>query len=137
MSVEFELDGLEELRQELLKLPYELTQEAAERIAFRTAVANTQIGGRYAQRSGRLRRGLRVKVEIDGASVVGTVTNTSKLAYIYENGTQARHTDTGALRGAMPPGHAFIPIMAQQRRLLYAELKEIVARAGLEVSGDA
>ena len=109
MSVEFELDGLEELRQELLKLPYELAQEAADRITFRTAVANTQIASRYARRKGKLRGGLRVKVEVDGASVVGTVTNTSKIAYIYENGTQARHNDLGNYQGRDAPGPRLHP----------------------------
>jgi hypothetical protein len=56
---------------------------------------------------------------------------------MFENGTQARHTALGASRGAMPPGHVFIPVAAAERRAMYKDLAQVVADEGLEVSGDA
>lgn len=141
MSVQFTIDGLEELRQALLKLPAVLADKAAGRVAFRTALAAQKIRDSYPVRTGNLRNGVKTSVDTSGVSVVGVVKNTAKIAWMYENGTQARHTDTGANRGQMfsagPPGHVFIPIVAQERRAMYGDLAEIVAGEGLEVSGDA
>lgn len=65
------------------------------------------------------------------------VTNVSKHALPFENGTQVRHTALGANRGAMPPGHVFIPVMERQRRRMYEQLGDLLRRQGLTVTGDA
>lgn len=137
MSVSFTIEGLEELRQALLKLPAVLADKAVLKVNFRTALAATLIRNNYPARTGDLREHVKATTFRDGVSVVGTVKNTAKHAYIFETGTQARHTDIGANRGSMPAGHVFIPIVAQERREMYGDLAEIIAGEGLEVSGDA
>jgi len=37
----------------------------------------------------------------------------------------------------MPPGRVFIPTMIKIRRRMYDDLKAMLARAGLKVTGDA
>lgn len=137
MSVTFTIEGLDELRQELLKLPAVLADKSAKRITVRTLLAAQRIRNNYPSRTGDLRNHVTAKVDQSGVSVVGTVKNTAKHAYIFETGTQARHTDIGANRGSMPAGHVFIPIVAEERREMYSDLAEIIAGEGLEVSGDA
>ena len=65
------------------------------------------------------------------------VKNRAKHAYIFENGTQARHTGLGYNRGAMPPGHVFIPEIVRRRRGMYEKLAEMLRQHGLQVPGDA
>lgn len=137
MSVRFTIEGLAELQRDLLKLPGDLAEKSAAKVTFHAAVAASRIRDGYPRRTGNLASKVKVSTKQDGVSVVASVTNTSPHAWIFENGTQVRHTDTGANRGAMPPGHVFIPIVAQERRAMYEDLVEIVKAAGLEVSGDA
>jgi hypothetical protein len=150
MPVEFTIQGLEDLRLALQKLPTELASEAAIQIGISTTRAKARIAAAYplvyrstqarsssASPPGELQRKLASKVTRDGVSVVGEVKNTAKIGYIFENGSAIRYTDKGAKRGVMPAGHVFIPIVAQERRAMYEALKAIIAKAGLEVSGDA
>lgn len=60
----------------------------------------------------------------------GVVKNIAKHAHLFENGTQARHNKIGANRGAMPPGHVFVPAAIRARRRLLEELKAMVLRNG-------
>lgn len=138
MPVDFDLSELEALRLDLLKLPEDLADKAQGRIVQAVRLSSSRIQISYPRgQSGDLAGKVKISVERNGPSVVGIVKNTSKIGYIFENGSANRYTDKGAFRGAMPPGHVFIPIVAQERRKMYADLKEIVAEAGLEVSGDA
>lgn len=130
--------GLTELQTALLRLPEHLAEEAAEIVddAAERAMASAFQG--YARRTGNLRRGLKKEQKFIGrygAAVV--VKNTAKHAWIYENGTQARHTRIGANRGVMPPGHAFIPAAERSRARMYRELSDMLVREGFLVSGHA
>lgn len=131
--------GLEELRQALQDLPEHLAREAFGIVEESTASAEAEAAQAYAahRRSGKLGSKLKRKVTKDGASVVGTVRNSSPIAHIFENGSQARHTDIGANRGSMPPAHVFIPAMIRWRKRMYERLKDMMVREGLLVSGDA
>ena len=77
-----------------------------------------------------------------GVAASAVVTNTSRLAYIFENGTEARHyvTVNGQqhLTGKMPGFHVFIPVVMQERRNMYADIADRYCVAnGLTVTGDA
>ncbi len=130
--------GLEELKAQLRNLPADLTAEASGIVTDRAERAKQDIETSYPERTGNLRKGLRLgsgsNVGRFGASTV--LKNTAKHAWIFENGTQARHTDIGANRGAMPAGHIFIPIVIRQRRAMYADLKALIERHGFVVTGD-
>jgi hypothetical protein len=39
--------------------------------------------------------------------------------------------------GRMPPGNIFIPAVVRRRREMYEQLKAMLTRHGLEVSGNA
>lgn len=130
-------NGLAELRAELRQLPAELAGEAGEIVSGAAEGAKNDIVEAYPERTGNLRS--RVTVSRTAGSglygVAAIVKNTAKHAWIFENGTQARHTDIGANRGAMPAGHVFIPAVIRRRRQMYERLKGLLTKHGLVVSG--
>jgi hypothetical protein len=63
------------------------------------------------------------------------IVSKSPLAFIYENGTQVRHTELGYNRGRMPPAHVFVPAMIRHRKRMYELLREMLKRKGLKVTG--
>lgn len=105
-----------------------------------TVTANAtvrEIKAGYKVRSGKLRDHVTQETVAAGQYGVGIrITNTSKLASLYEDGTQARHTAIGANRGAMPPAHVFRPPMIRNRRRMYDDLKAMLVNHGLTVTGD-
>lgn len=129
--------GLEDLRAALRNLPAELAAEAEHVVEGAANGAAAAIKGAYPRRSGDLDDHVSVDLQRTPFGVVGIVRNTSKLARIFEYGTQARHNALGANRGAMPPGRVFIPNISAARRRMVDDLIAIVQRAGLEVTGDA
>jgi hypothetical protein len=132
------IEGLTDLIEQLRNLPPELAGEAAPIVTGSADAAQAEVVAGYPSRTGELRS--KVVVKAIAAGPLGTavvVRNTSKLAYIFENGTQARHNALGANRGSMPAGHVFIPAMARHRRAMWEKLKGVVTRAGLVVTGDA
>ena len=137
-SNKFVFSGLDELKQALRTLPADLTGEASHIVQNAAGAAEADIKAGYPVRTGDLRDHVLSAPLPTGAFARGMVVkNTSKLAYIFENGTQARHTSLGANRGSMPPGHVFLPAVIKRRRIMYSELKDLVTRHGLMVTGDA
>lgn len=138
MSVELHWSGLEELRAELRRLPAELTGEASHIVEGAANAAAADIKAAYPVRTGNLRDGLTVTHFDQGRFSAGAIVkNKAKHAYIFEIGTQTRHTAIGANRGSMPPGRVFIPRVIRARRRMYELLKALLVRKGLLVSGDA
>lgn len=131
-------DGLAELREALRNLPADMTGEATHLVEGAANGAAAEIKAGYPRRTGHLIAGVTVSSFEHGRFSAGMIVkNTAKHAWLFENGTQARHTDLGANRGSMPPGHVFIPVVIRKRRQMYEQLKDLVARQGLVVSGDA
>jgi hypothetical protein len=127
--------GLEELRAALRNLPAELTAEATRIVEGAANGAAADIKRNYPVRTGHLRDHLTVTHYDQGKFSTGAIVkNTSPHAWMFENGTQARHTAIGANRGAMPPGHVFIPRITRARRLMWTQLKELLTRKGLLVT---
>lgn len=140
MSVSLRWDGLEELRAALRQLPEELAGEARHIVEAKAnqAAADAKQGYSAHTRSGHLQAGLTVTHYENGKLSAGAIVkNAAKHAFIFEYGTQARHTAIGANRGSMPPGHVFVPPMQRRRREMYEQLKDLLVRKGLLVSGDA
>lgn len=137
-SVTLELEGLNELREALGRLPYVLAEKSRDRVTSAAQAAATRIRDGYPKRTGNLRNGVKVTIQYSGGTgVLAIVKNSAPHAWMFENGTQVRHTKIGADRGSMPAGHVFVPNAQQERRAMYQDLKAIVASEGLEVSGDA
>ena len=98
--------------------------------------AASDIRAAYPVRTGNLRDHVVVSQGVGGQyGTAVIVKNTAKHAWLFENGSQARHTDIGANRGSMPPGHVFVPAVRRARRGMYIDLGEMLEREGLHVSG--
>jgi hypothetical protein len=131
MANEVRWDGLEEYRELLRALPEALAQETAHLVEAAANGAALDIRRAYPVRTGKLRD--RVTVTRLNKGKYGTgliVKNTAPHAWLFENGTQARHTALGANRGSMPPGHVFIPLAIKARRRLYGQVKDLLVRKG-------
>lgn len=138
MSARVTLNGFDELRAALRALPAELTAEADHIVEGAANGAAADIMSGYGDHvvTGHLRD--RVVVDHGASSAFtskSTVKSTSPHAFMFENGTQARHTASGANRGAMPPFHVFIPAAIRARRRMTDQLIALVRSAGLLVSG--
>jgi hypothetical protein len=143
MSVTMHWDGLEAFKAELSQMPKAVVEEADPIVKGAADGASADIKKGYPFRSGNLRNHVFVSRLDKGKDFAGyIVKNTAPLAFIFENGTQARHYFTkqrGVLHatGRMPPGHVFVPAVIKRRRAMYARLKELLVKHGLVVSGDA
>jgi len=146
MTATFTWDGLEELKTAMRNLPPRLAGEADGIVTRAAEMAATEIRGRYPEKTGNLRRGVRVTRKLAGSRAAAILQNTAPHALIYEAGTVARHyTGTDKLgrryqmgsRGSMPPGHVFWPVYYARRRAMYGELKALLMREGLVVTGEA
>jgi hypothetical protein len=136
MSNRLTWSGLAELRDELRRLPAELAGEASAIVIGAAEGAKADM--HYPRRTGNLADHLYVTKAPAGIYGAGAVVkNTAKHAWLFENGTQARHTAIGANRGSMPPGHVFLPAVIRRRRAMYDQLKALLVRHGLVVSGEA
>jgi hypothetical protein len=147
MSNRLTFTGLDQLMQDLQRLPVALRDEAAGIIHETATGALEEIRAGYPEgRRGGLKRGLKSTFSTSDFGTAGVVKNSSPHAFIFEQGTQARYIQTlplgraknfGYRRGAMPPGRVFIPIAIRRRRAMYAALTEVVRRAGFQVTGRA
>lgn len=134
--------GLAELKQQLERLPEELTVEATHIVEGAANAA--AFGARSGYAAHRVTGNLQEHVVVvpgrnRGPWTTGfIVKNTARHAVIFENGTEARHTKQGWNRGRMPPGNVFIPAMMRARFAMYLELTAMLVRhTGWRVSGSA
>lgn len=148
MSARVKWEGLAELRADLRRLPAELAGEAGQIVDTAGNGAAATVRTEYGQH--RVTGSLADHVKVEhvasgpyGASVV--VKSTAKHAWLFDNGSQARHFveasgkehGTGQMWGKRPPMHTFVRAMIRARRRMFEELKAMLERHGLKVSGDA
>lgn len=141
MTVDFKLDGLNELITALKHLPEELVQDAEQIVSDATYAAGDEVKTiyqRFADETGGsmhdLISGVVVTVDRQPRRVVGHVKSTSGFAWMFEHGTKIRKTRKGWNRGQIKPLHAVIPTCMRHRRVMYARLADMLRRAGLLVS---
>jgi hypothetical protein len=130
-------NGLAEHIDELRRLPRELAAEAGQLVDDSATAAAVAIRFGYGQHrwTGNLQDHVivtRLGIGIYGAGAV--VKSTAKHAWIFEHGTELRHTDLGSPRGRMPAGNIFIPAIIRERALLETQLAGLLERHGLRVS---
>jgi len=135
MSCAWKWEGLEELRAALRTLPADLAGEAYHIVDGTVNAAAGEIKAGYPP--GELQDKLDWDTTTDGFGVRGIIQNTSPIAWLFEHGTQARHTALGLNRGAAPAAHVFVPAIVRQRLKMYDALKAMLERHGLVVSGEA
>lgn len=130
------MSGLFELREALRNLPAHLRDEAQEIVQATAEGARDEIRDAYPEVTGNLKRGLTLKAEHGGQFGVSyLLRNRAKHSWLFEHGSQARHTDLGANRGSMPARPTFIPIVSRRRRDMYQSLIQLLEREGLTVTG--
>lgn len=130
-------DGLDELRAELRSMPDGMAAEGDQIVLSSAESAASEIRAAYPVRTGRLRKGVQVRRSAAGRFGSGAIVqNVNPIAFIFENGTQARHTELGADRGSMPPGHVFIPRVIKWRRRMNERLKALGEKWGFTVTSD-
>jgi hypothetical protein len=140
----FVFDGLDELKEALRNMPSELTGEASHDVEGAANGAAAILKSEYHRVSGKLRDGVDVTFTRDQFSTGAIVKSKSPIAWLYDNGSQARHYTTasgaqhatGAMWGKTPPTHVFVRTMIAKRRAMYEALKALLTRHGLLVSGD-
>lgn len=143
----FVFSGLDELKAELRSLPSDLAAEASSIVIAAAEGAAATVRAVYEQHrvSGNLARSLLVtKPGAPNYGVIMVVKSTSPLAWLFDNGSQARHYvtasgkehRTGAMWGRTPPTHIFARTMARYRRGMNDRLRALLVRHGLRVTGD-
>jgi hypothetical protein len=135
MSSKLVLEGLDGFRAALRQLPQELAQEAGDIVSGAATTAGEQIQRAYGEKTGRLRRGVKVTQEQAQFGARAIVRSTAPHASIYEYGTKQRRNSKGANRGTMPAFHAAIPIIVGARKSMVSKLVQLVRRAGFQVEG--
>lgn len=136
--------GMAEYREQLRQLPEACVGEAAKVIEGETNAAYRTVAAGYVghQVSGGLLKRLRLSpLRSGGALTTGVkLTSGSPIAWLFDNGSRARHwvsgKSTGQMWGHTPPTHIFSRTVGRTRRSIIKQLKEAMARRGATVSGD-
>jgi hypothetical protein len=134
MSSQVRFEGLAELQAALRALPAQLLEEATAIVEGTANGAHSEIGGKYP--AGPLRDRLTLTMSHNTAGVLAVLRQPMKEAGWFEKGTEARHTATGANRGRMPAQKVFLPVYYRRRRQMWVDLKAMVERHGLTVTGE-
>jgi hypothetical protein len=140
MAAKWTWTGMEEFKQALRNLPDELVAESDHIVEGSANAAAFEIRSAYGQHrhSGNLQASVVVEErKRSRVSVRYQVRAKAPHAHLFEFGTQVRHTKAGLTRGRMPPGNIFIPLYRKRLRRMFDELKALLQRKGLRVTGDA
>ena len=143
-SNRFVFSGLDELREALRTLPAELAAEAAGYVTGAAQAAQAEVRQVYEAHadSGNLASRLYLSTSSSAFGAGALLKSSAKHAWIFENGSQARHWASGKATGTMwgktaqPPTHVFVRAMQKHRRRMYDELRGVVERHGLQVTGE-
>ena len=96
MSVKLVWSGLEEFKADLRNLPAALTEDAGVIVITAAEEAANAVVAAYPERTGNLRRGVGLKnVDMGRFGAGAVVYNKAKHAWLYDNGTEARHWASG------------------------------------------
>jgi hypothetical protein len=136
-------DGLDELKAALRALPAELTVEASREVEGAgngAAVAIRTVYGAH-RVTGHLQESVTVEQRQAGQFAAAVVVKANDpIAWLFDNGSQARHwaggKSTGIMWGNTPPTHVFVKTMIAARRKMYDKLRDLLERKGLVVSGN-
>lgn len=139
----FAFTGLEELRQALRTLPDDLTNEAGVIVQQHAYTAAAAVRAVYDQHryAGDLADHVVVEQPDHGRFGVGMIVRSKgRAAWLFENGSQARHyisiRGVQHLTGRMPATPTFIPTMMRFRAAMWTALAELMRSHGLVVSGN-
>lgn len=141
MSAELRIDGLEELERAIRRLPEDLADDAQAIIDRHATTAAARIRAGYPRVTGNLADGVEAisgRIGGRGRTFAGAlVSSSAPHVHIYEYGTAPRRTKQGWNRGVMPANPTFVPIMIEERRMVYIEIAAMMETHGLWVTGVA
>lgn len=101
MSARVIFEGLDELRDELKRLPAELNREARDQVIATAEATAAELRAAYPEKTGNLRRGVKVKIEETPTSTIAKVISSAPHAHLWEFGTEIRKTQKLYPRGRM------------------------------------
>jgi hypothetical protein len=149
----FVFNGLEELRKELRELPEKLAGEGGRLVESHGNAAVVTLKQFYGQHrhTGNLQDSVAAETRHRGSHgstlvFLMIIKVHSPLAWLFDNGSQARHYitkqtgekhETGAMWGNTAPNHILVKTMTRARRALNKDLWALLERAGLSVTGHA
>jgi HK97 gp10 family phage protein len=102
MSARVLLEGLDELRDELQRLPADLNREARDQVIATAQATAAELRAAYPEKTGNLRRGVKVTIEETPTSTIAKVISSAPHAHLWEFGTENRKTQKLWKRGRMP-----------------------------------
>jgi hypothetical protein len=127
--------GLREFYDSLRQLPDDLVGEANDIFSAQASAAIGEMTDQYGEKTGNLKRGLRVEVMNTRFGVDILVRNRAFHSGIYEKGTKVRKNRYGN-RGQMPKNAVFGRNMVKHRRAAYRAVVAMMRRNGLVISGE-
>jgi hypothetical protein len=139
----FVFEGLDELKEALRTLPAALAEDAASYVEASAHEAEQAIRQVYEahEHTGNLAAHLSIATASSDYGASARIKNTAPHAWMFENGTQARHWAGGKGTGRMwgqtpqPPTHVFVRTLMKHRAQMYNRLRAVLERQGLEVTG--
>lgn len=145
-NVKLRFDGMAELRAQLRNLPAELTVEAGRIVESTANAVAVEVRTQYGRHrvTGDLQDGVGVTHSENGKWSAGAIVKSrSPLAWLFDNGSQARHYfsrngvkhETGKMWGRVPPTHVFARAAGRARRRMNAAFIAMLERHGLRVTG--
>lgn len=114
--------------------PDEMITEAEAIVTEHVLGAQQAITSAYPGTAAALAARVEHTITRDGYAIEANVRNPHPLAWIYDHGTMARHTETRST-GAESPKHVFVPRAYEWAREQYDELGAMLVRRGLSVTG--
>lgn len=137
MPARFHMEGLDEFRVELRKIPAGLVADAAAVVFAHAEDAQRQIAAGYPQGpTGNLKRGVVVERQKGNLRVFARVRSRAPHAHLFEKGTRVRTTREGWNRGRMPPAPEaarMVPKVVRLRRRMELVLMGLLERYGFLV----
>lgn len=137
MSAKLTWVGLREYRAALLTLPEDSSVEAAKVMDGEINGAYVEISQVYGQHrhTGALQRRLQIQPLVSRGLTVGRkLRSGSPIAWLFDNGSQARHwangKSTGRMWGHTPPTHIFRRSEGRARARILTQLVEMMRRRG-------
>ncbi len=112
-----------------------LVTEADAIVTAHVTGAKAEIAAAYPSSATALANAMTDRIDREGFHIDAAVINPHPLAWIYDHGTMARHTDTGLSRGAEGPHHVFVPRAYDWARRQYLALSDLLVRYEFVVTG--
>ncbi len=124
MSIQFKIEGMDEIIAALRELPAQMTRDEWGPIVKDSAEGMTaELKGVYPRVTGTLAD--RIVLEPGRDSVLrAKVRSKAPHAFIYEHGTVSRYTKKGAGRGEMPRANVFVPAAIRWRERMVRKVLE-------------